>query len=259
MAKGTRVSERVGDLLQGHQNLLAVTTFHKAGESYGLRCLETLAKHFPGRILFYFEEPPADLTADFWSRVEMRGFSAIPGVNDYLERLKRHPGADGQGPNGYDYRYDANKFCRKVFVQDAVFDEDQYVFWFDADTVVLKDLSEKMLTALVAEHPFAYLGRNGEKTYTETGFLGFNTKHERFQEFRKKYLDYFTSGRIFSQLKGWHDCIAFDHARHGIEGRNLTPHGSGMGNVIGDSPLREYVVHNKGPRKFSDARKRAFG
>lgn len=234
--------------------MLAITSFHKAGESYGLRCLETLAKSFPGKIVVYLEEP-----CDFkHENVEHREFFSLPGVKDYLEKLKRVAGADGQGPNGYDYRYDAVKFCRKVFAQEAVFDEDQYVFWFDADTVALQRMPEDFLKSLVS-HPFAYLGRQGKNTYTETGFLGFNTKHEDFPKFRAKYLDYFLSGKIFTQLVGWHDCIAFDYARQGIKGNNLSPNGSGVGNVLGETVMGKYLVHNKGPRKFSDARKKAFG
>jgi hypothetical protein len=233
--------------------LLAITTFHKAGESYGLKCLETLDKFFPGRIVFYCEERPESLP----ERVEVRDFFSIPGVVNYLERLKKTPGSDGHGPNGYDYRYDASKFCRKTFAQDAVFDEDQYVLWFDADTIALKEMPEGFLRSLLHD-PFCYLGRRGQNAYTETGFLGFNTAHELFPRFREKYLSYFTSGRIFTQLVGWHDCIAFDYARQGIKGNNLSPGGIGVGNVIGMTVMGEYLVHNKGPRKFSDARKRAY-
>jgi hypothetical protein len=94
------------------------------------------------------------------------------------------------------------------------------------------------------------MGRKGQMAYTETGWLGFNTKHEKFPEFRSKYLSYFTSGKIFSQLKGWHDCIAFDYARQGIEGRNLTPDGHGVGDVMGTSKLAKYMIHLKGSRKY---------
>jgi hypothetical protein len=225
--------------------LLAVTTFSQAGyELYGKRCLETLKTCFPGRIVAFYEQKP-DIEG-----IDLRDFSEIPGVCEYLERLKRQPGADGTGPDGYDYRYDANKFCRKVFAQDAVFDEDQYVFWIDADCIALQPMPEKFMEALLSDVPFCYLGRKA--TYTETGFLGFNTKHEKFAEFRSKYLSYFTSGKIFSQLKGWHDCIAFDYARQGIPGRNLTPDGSGVGNVIVGSKVGRYLTHLKGARKFSD-------
>ena len=234
--------------------MLVVTTFSQAGhELYAKRCLESLINRFPGRIVAYTEEE-IDLPG-----IEQRSFFSIPGVSAYLERLKRQPGSDGQGPNGYDYRYDAAKFCRKVFAQDAVFDEDQYVFWIDADCVAIQDMTEKALSDLVSDMPFCYLGRKGEQAYTETGFLGFNTKHEKFQEFRSKYLSYFTSGEIFGQLKGWHDCIAFDHARQGIQGRNLSPEGHGMGNVMGMTKIGKYLVHFKGNRKYSNARKDALG
>jgi len=229
---------------------LAVTTFSPEGyEKYGKNCLATLSRHWPGRIVAFYEE--AAPLHDFPYRVELRGFYAIPGVNEYLTKLKRHPGSDGTGPQGYDFRYDAAKFCRKVFAQDAVFDEDQYVYWIDADCVIQKDIPEQLLKSLLVK-PFCYLGRKGQDAYTETGILGFNTKHSMFPQFRKKYLSYFTTGKIFSQLKGWHDCIAFDYARQGIDGNNLTPHVSGNVQVIQDSPLGKYMVHLKGPRKFSD-------
>jgi len=230
--------------------MLAVTTFGPAGyEQYGKRCLETLKTCFPGKIVAFYEQKP-DIEG-----IDLRDFFAIPGVNEYLERLKRNPGASGFGPDGYDYRYDANKFCRKVFAQEAVFDEDQYVFWIDADCVALKPMPEEFMRSLVADVPFCYLGRKGELAYTETGFLGFNTKHEKFPEFRSRYLSYMTSGKIFTQLKGWHDCIAFDYARQGIQGLNLTKDGSGVGNVIGESRMGKYLTHLKGPRKFSDVKR----
>jgi hypothetical protein len=227
--------------------LIAVTSFNPDTQKYGLRCIETLKKFFPGKIVAYVDTPLE------FEGVEVRDFYSIPGVRSYLERIARHPGADGTGPNGYDYRYDASKFCRKVFAQEAVFDEDQYVYWFDADCIVLQAIPEGFLKELVIR-PLAYLGRKGEQAYTETGWLGFNTKHEEFQAFRQKYLSYFTSGRIFSQLKGWHDCIAFDYARQGINGNNLTPNAHGVQQVVGDSKLAKYLVHLKGNRKFSDKR-----
>lgn len=225
--------------------MIAVTSFSPAGfELYGRKCLTSLVKHFPGKIVVY-DEGKTDFHDE---KVEFRSLFSIPTIQAYLDRIAKHPGADGKTPNGYDYRYDANKFCRKVFAQDAVFDEDEYVFWFDADTVALQDIPAKFLQALVSEHALAYLGR--AQSYTETGFLAFNTKKEDFQRFRDAYLNYFLSGRIFSQLKGWHDCIAFDEARKGVSGRNLSPDGQGVGNVMGMTVLAPYLVHNKGNRKF---------
>ena len=170
-----------------------------------------------------------------------------------MERLKNVAGSDGRGSGHYDFRYDASRFCRKVFVQDAVFDEADLVFWFDADTVVKQAIPEAFLRKLLAGHCVTYLGR--KRSYSETGFVGFNTAHEDFPMFRSRYLSYFTSGRIFEQLKGWHDCIAFDRARGGLAGNNLSPNGKDYHQVIQDSCLAQYVDHHKGNRKFRAARR----
>lgn len=227
--------------------MLAVTSFSPQGYiDYGRHCIDTLSKHWPGRIVAYVETD-----TDMPDRVESRSFHAIPGWEAWHARASKHAGSDGTTGRGYDFRYDALKFARKVFAQDASFDEDQYVYWIDADCVVRKPIPEELLTRILSDVALAFLGRNGNQTYTETGLIGFNTKHADFQRFRDNYLPWITSGKIFSQLKGWHDCIAFDQARQNIRANNMTPRGEGMGNVIGDSPLGEYMAHHKGARKFS--------
>lgn len=231
--------------------MLAVTTFSPQGyEDYGRACLESLDQHWPGKIVAYIEEMPAGVA----QRIELRQFYEIDNVVAWLERARRHAGSDGESTEDYDFRYNAQKFCRKVFAQDAVFDEDRYVFWFDADCVVKQPIPEEFLKGLLDDCALAYLGRRN--SYTETGFIGFDTQHQNFKTFRDAYLPWIMSGKIFSQLVGWHDCIAFDHARQGVAGRNLTPQGIGIDNVIGQSVVGKYVSHLKGPRKFKDKYKR---
>lgn len=222
--------------------MLACTSFHPAGyEQYGKRCLEGLSEFFPGKIVAYVEEE----TPFKHPKVEIRDFFQIQGAKQYLERIKRVAGADGWGSGGYSYEWDASKFCRKVFAQDAVFDESDAVFWFDADSYLLKPVPEEFLRDLLTGVPFCFLGR---KNYTETGFLGFNTHHPKFSEFRGQYLAQFTTGKIFSNSKGWHDCIAFDEARKGIKGNDLTQ-GEAMGHVLLKSCLAPYMDHCKGPKR----------
>lgn len=224
--------------------MLAVTTFSPKGfEQYGRKCLEGLAEFFPGRVIAYYEEKPKDLP----EKVELRDFASLDKFGPFLDRVKRHPGSDGFGPDGkYDFRYDAQKFCRKVFVQDAVFDEDEYVFWIDADTIVKKQIPPDFLINQFKGSHLCFLGRQG--SYTETGFIGFHTLHNDFEGFRSRYLPYFTTGKIFSQLKGWHDCIAFDTARMKL-GNNLTPKGMNYDPVMVMSALAPYLDHLKGNRK----------
>ena len=227
--------------------MLAVTTFSPQGYiDYGKLCIETLDKFWPGRIVAYVEE----LTV-LPDRVDTRLFHDIPGWKEWFDRASKHAGSNGQSHSGYDYRYDALKFCRKVFAQEDVFDEEQFVWWIDADCIIRQKIDESLMKRLLEDWAVAYLGRNGPQTYTETGVIGFNTSHPEFHRFRENYMSWITSGKIFSQLKGWHDCIAFDHARQGITSNNLTPRGEAMNNVIIDSPLGKYISHRKGPRKFS--------
>lgn len=226
--------------------MLAVTTFSpKSYEKYARRCIEGLVEFFPGRVVAYTEEPVSTVP-----NVELRDFWSIPGAKLYLEKIKRVHGYDGTGTGQYDFRYNCNVFCRKVFAQEAVFDEDDLVFWIDADSVVKKPIPATFLEDLMAGVPLAYMGRR--LTYTETGFVGFNTKHEDFAKFRAAYLSWFTSGKVFQQLKGWHDCIAFDLARQGIKGKNLSPRGEGYGHVLPHTVLEPYLTHLKGNRKFED-------
>jgi len=227
--------------------LLAVTSFHPKGfELYGQEALRGLVANFPGKVVAYYEELPDALGVD------LRPLDGVPKFSAYIERIKRHPGTDGNMTGeGYNFRYDCNRFCRKVFAQDAVFDEDEYVFWFDADTVVKKPVPEEFLLGLFKGRALVHLGRN---TYTETGFVGFHTKHPDFQQFRENYLSWFLTGKIFSQLKGWHDCIAFDHARTGVSATNLSPGGRNYDEVMPGSVLAEYFDHLKGNRKHDPSR-----
>jgi len=208
--------------------------------------LESLVGKCDGQIIAYIEEHPS------WSdtRIEWRDLYSIPGINEFLAKLKDTHGTDGMGSGEYDYRYNANAFCRKVFAQDHVFDEDETVIWFDSDCLIKEPFPKDFFDEVLKDVPFAYLGRG--KAYTETGWLGFKTDHPRFAEFRSKYLSYFTSGEIFTQLVGWHDCIAFDHARQGIKGNNLTPAAGGLNHVLGSSVLAPYMDHKKGNRKYRE-------
>ncbi len=124
---------------------------------------------------------------------------------------------------------------------------DTKVFWLDADTVTTRDIPSSFLEGLVATAPFAYLGR--QASYTETGFIGFNTNHQDFHAFRKNYVTAYTKGRIFTEPRAWHDCIAFDMARGDIQGNDLnknTPY-QGLDHCWPHTVLGNYIEHLKGP------------
>lgn len=229
--------------------MLAITSFSPKGyEQYGRKCLESYVKHWPCKILVWYEEKP-----DFEHElVEYRDLNELESLTKFLERLKSIPDSDGIINGRYNYNFDAQKFCKKVFAQEASFDEAEKVFWLDADTISLKGVTREFLEGLLSSVPFAFLGRRN--SYTETGFLGFNTKHQDFPAFRKNYVSAYTQGRIFQNKRAWHDCIAFDMARGNIKGNDLnrnTPY-QGLDHCWPHTILSQYLIHNKGPaRKMS--------
>lgn len=222
----------------------AVTSFSPKGyEQYGRKCLETFVKHWPCKILVWYEEKP-----DFEHElIEYRNLLELDSLKRFLEKLKSVSDSDGMINGRYNYNFDARKFCKKVFAQEASFDEDDKVFWLDADTVTTNDIPADFLSGLVEGVPFAYLGRS--KSYTETGFLGFNVQHKDFSAFRENYVIAYTKGRIFSQPKAWHDCIAFDMARGEIKGNDLNKDTKyqGLDHCWPHTVLGQYIIHNKGP------------
>lgn len=206
--------------------------------------MSTYSKHFPCPIVVWYEEKP-----EFeHEKVVYRDLNALEPLQTFLAKLKGVSDSDGRIGQTYNYSFDAQRFCKKVFTQEATFDEDETVFWLDADTITQKDIPFGFLEGLVKSVPFAYLGR--KKTYTETGFLGFNTKHPDFPKFRSRYQSAYTSGRIFGNTRAWHDCIAFDMAREGIAGNNLnTTTLQAMDHVFPHTVLGPYITHNKGPAR----------
>lgn len=233
--------------------MLTITSFSPKGyEQYGRKCLETYVKFWPCPILVWYEEKP-----DFeHPLVEYRSLFEDP-LRKFLNRLENMADTDGFINGRYNYNFDAKKFCRKVFAQEASFHLDDKIFWLDADTVTLKPIPASFLAGLVESFPLAYLGRRN--SYTETGFLGFNTRHPDFQRFRDNYVIAYTKGRIFQHPRAWHDCIAFDMAREGIRGNDLnakTPY-QGLDHCWPHTVLGEYIQHNKGPAR-KDALYRAM-
>jgi len=160
--------------------------------------------------------------------------------------------------NQYNINYDA-KMCRKVFIQcHAAELYGGKVFWIDADTVTHSKVPEDFLDTVLPDDKFnCYLGRDGWY-YTESGFIGFNTKHPLANKFLKGYRNVVESGWIFT-LPGWHDCYAFDATR-GMSKQpeafvNLAkdvPHGTM--HVQANSVLEKYMWHLKGTRKETGMR-----
>lgn len=222
--------------------MIGVTSFSKEGyELYGRKCLETLW-HWPCKFIVFYEEKP-----DYEHvRIEYRDLYQLPGISEFLERIKDSD-ANGRVDGKYDYRFDAYKFCRKVFCMEAVFDEDPEVFWLDADTITKKDIPIDFLRGLIRDVPFCYLGRS--RFRSETGFLGFSTYNEDFKVFRSRYLSTYTTG-AFMDLVSYEDAEVFDYARGTLKGNNLNKSiYQRIDHCWPHTVLGEYIDHKKGNLK----------
>lgn len=235
---------------------------------YGRRFAETFDRYWPKdvRLIVYGEE------AVPLPRGEFRLLSTIPGCMEFLQRHD-NPIARGQRPDvsnvgkwkpkhyaaGYNFRFDAWKFCRQGFIPYDTFvnwdmsDADRELLcWLDGDVVTHAPVSRGFIEGLL---PFgkevAFLGR-GQK-HSEIGFqlydiTGLDRGEGPAARMLETFRDIYASDEVFT-LKEWHSAYVFDEARRrtGVAGHDLTP--GGEGHVWHQSPLRAMTDHLKGKRK----------
>jgi hypothetical protein len=202
-------------------------------QKYGKKLAKQLGDNLKVPARVYTED---DLTIP---NVEVKSLHDVPGWKSFYE--------DTAHIEPQTYLFDARRFSHKVYAQlDAFESKHRYVVWLDGDVVIKKPFGQKFIKNLLDGEMCAYLGR--QQSYTETGFIAFDTHHPDFPEFKKRYRDWYDKRHIF-MLPYWIDCMAFDASIFGLSGKNLTPEGRGMMDVFIASPLADYMDHDKGLRK----------
>lgn len=145
-----------------------------------------------------------------------------------------------------DYRFNATKFCHKVF---AFTDSKRrakgvdYWIWLDADVESLAEVSNETLDSFCVEgFSGTYLGRK-DWHHSELGFLAV---HKSAWGLLERLREIYTSGELFS-FKEWHDSYIFDQIKDEFGWwYNLSQDIPGM-HVWDDCPLGSYMAHKKGP------------
>lgn len=229
--------------------MICITSFSKSGyDLYGKKFLESFVEYWPCKVIVYYEDLP-----DFvHEKVEYKNLLNIPDLVTFLTLIQDRPICKGQFAEGYNYNFDIWKFCRKSFAQfDALKDNKGKVIWLDADIITHKPITEEWIDEIFGDAGLVHLGREG--FYCESGFVGFDADSAGFEEFLSKYVDCYRRGIIFT-LKGWHDCYAVDWAikQSGIKTNNLSSWWTPDQDlhVFSHSVLSEFMVHNKGRRKY---------
>lgn len=240
--------------------VIVVTSFGERGyHEYGRRFIEEFDRHAGGEIdLIVYAEHQFPHNPE--GRMEVRPLFGIDLAADFIDQFKDDKLASGREPtpvwkskdraDGYSFRTDAVKFCRKVFaLADAAWrlrdDDPCLLVWLDADVVTHKRVSAQFFIDLLGSHDAAYLGREG--VHSECGFLAFRLPAA--MDLILRWQRFYADGS-FLRAREWHDSYLFDLARRdcpGIICHNLTP--GGRGHVWFQSPLAVCFDHLKGERK----------
>jgi hypothetical protein len=153
------------------------------------------------------------------------------------------------------YRWDAIRFCHKVFALDLVVrslpqTHQDFLVWLDADVVIKKRfvLSDLRPCLPNSDEVMCYLGRDHK--YSETGFLAFNLRHPTTFDYLSRMAQFYDTGLVFS-LDEWHDSYVWDHVRREFESRgasfrNISGRGSQTGHPFVNSLLGGFLDHCKG-------------
>ncbi len=232
-----------------------ITTFSPKGyQEYGRRMLETFDRHLPLEvdIYGYYEGEKPDFQS---SRVYYRDLEAAsPDLVKFKKECDRDPVKCGKGGKEYNMQLDARRFAHKTFcvIHGTQNIDADIVFWFDADTVALRDVSMSFIQSLLPpEYYTSYLGRG--ETYSECGFVGYNINHPAHKEFMSAWREVYLSGKLF-ELSEWHDCTSYDYVRSQLEREVKINSKNLSGNLITGHPfvntvLGEYFDHLKGIKR----------
>ena len=233
-----------------------ITSFNEEGyKKYGKKFLETWKQYGPPaiKVVIYYEGEAFDFEEGFsWHPIE-----EVEYLGDFMPSLT-FPIQHGIVGDSYDVWFDA-RHARKVFME--MYAAKTYggkIFWVDSDSVLTKNLPQNFFDRMLPDDKLAcYLGRDGWY-FTESGFIGFNTAHEKFKAFSKSYVLMFVAGTFLANaVHGrlcWNDCGGFDAIRHimgnGDEFVNLASKvPKDTMHPLQNCEVGNYITHLKGNRK----------
>lgn len=237
---------------------------------YGKRFIETFAEYWPPSVqLLLFSEDPEPVSAVRAGRQvgQMRATAfdllrASRPAKAFLERhaddvraqgRKQEPGQIGWTPNkvaaGYNFRYDAVRFSKKVFAIAAAAQVVTHgrLFWVDADVVTFEPVPFELLPRMLPDG-FALSCLDRGTYHSECGFVGYNLEHPETRPFIAAFAGRYALGEVF-RFEEWHDSWVFDWLRRARSvPTHLIPHRSNKQPFI-NSELGRYMDHLKGNSK----------
>jgi hypothetical protein len=215
--------------------------------AYGQQCVQTFLEYWPQKevkLHLVSEDILPSPPPSVWFHDLLSDFDAA----DFLCRHQDNERAHGQN-SIYDLRFDAVKFCKKVFATHTIarIFKTGRLFWMDADCVTRAPVPLELLMRLPPEDcAVAYFARG---YYSECGFIGYNLDHPATHPFIAEMARVYASDEVFKERE-WHDSWVWDRVRermkvpaHAIPYRRPTNH------PLVHSELGQYMDHRKGKRK----------
>ena len=238
-------------------NRAVVTTFSLEGYyDYGKAFLQTFERFWPRDVaLHVYSESPLPIEEN--ARVRFVNLHrASPEIVEFKARhmanARAHGRADGRNE---DYRFNAVKFCHKVFAlthaaRNVVADT---LYWIDADSVTFRPVPHRFLASLLPPGAYtSYLGRRA--MHSECGFLAFDLRHPANAEFMDFFRQIYADDLVFD-LPEWHDSYVYDVVRGYFEKQGRIVSTDLRAGRLDDhhpfvnSPLGAYMDHLIGPRR----------
>jgi len=255
---------------------IKLITSYKPGtwQQFAKRGIHSMVQNLPKGvdIFLYCEEPkPSDVDPKITcidlntAETELFNFKNKykddPIANGKLQTIdggvRRSAELKGLDKDKESFLWDAVRFSNKVFcIINAIRNSNDYdyVVWLDADTYTFNPVPISLFENLLKDHTMlTYLGRGD--IYPECGFVGYNLKHTKIQNFVNDWEKLYVDGSIFDLLE-WHDSAVFWHlSKIYVEDKGITVNDIGYAkgvkghHVFVNSELGSYVDHFKGNRK----------
>lgn len=252
-----------------NEKIEIVSSFGLDGyREYGRRFLTSMETHLPANVtLTIYNEWEALPTS---SNIRYRNLLNVPYVARTLKMLDT-PVTRGSTPDpthawkqkaldeGYNFRFDAFKFCRKVMaIEDAAVNSTaDKLFWLDADTVALAPIPHSLFVSTLPDGCDVSRLFRGDIYHSECGFVGYRL-NKKVLKFIMKFANTFVTGN-FKNYTEWHDSFIFDRLIDEFPDLNVfnIPHNS-KSQPFDFSELGQYLVHLKGPKKSKGVNEQAM-
>ena len=202
-----------------------ITTFSDTGyNTYAKYFLDSLVEHIDDnvKVVIYTDSPKFEPNGN-WFNLNLAEHA--PGLLEFKKRNSHR--VVPEGTKGFlkdAIRFSHKSYCIVHAARNCTTDQ---LIWLDADTEIIKPLTEKYLRSHLPAGKFvSYLGRPDR--YTETGWLSFDMTNPYQKEFFDLWEWYYSTDEIYN-LSAQLDCHVFDACREKLEaegkivGENISP------------------------------------